>query len=115
MSNFAGIDTIVKNDFIQIGSSAVTNLTIFDKIKLFPNPVPEEKINIEFELQNKDYLEVILYNEQGKFIRKIIDQKVKAGLNNLSFSTDMLISGLYYLNFKSKISGQTKTLSFQKL
>ena len=115
VSNFAGSDTIINENYIQIGETSIKDLDVFEQIQLFPNPVLNGSVTVKFELKEKDNLEVRLFNESGQLVKTIIDQKVKAGINELKFNSDMLISGQYFVNLKSKNSYQTKTLSFQKL
>lgn len=113
--NFAGSDTIVKEKYIQIGETSTDEVSDDVIFKLYPNPVLSEKITIDFELKKSSHFDIKLYDSKGQFIKSLISQKIKAGLNQLIFSPASLHSGTYFISIESKSSTWKKTLRFEKI
>ena len=83
--------------------SCQINETIFIEIKdqnnplsLFPNPTSNQ-IAFQFTATEATELEVRIVDSKGSFMEKILFQDVKKGLNELSFSTEPLAKGIYYV------------------
>lgn len=65
---------------------------------VYPNPA-RSFAKIEFTLGKPEKLSFVLLDMHGKTIAPLMTDKVKAGLNQFSISTDDLVDGLYYIQF----------------
>ncbi len=63
---------------------------------MFPNP-SADILNVEFSLPEDKYIEISVFDIQGREVKKLVDQKVQRGKNVISFSTEPLKRGLYFL------------------
>jgi hypothetical protein len=63
---------------------------------VFPNPVLAQ-IQVEFELTKSTLMNLELVDTQGKLVRLILRDRLKAGKNRLSFNGEFLSPGTYFL------------------
>lgn len=66
----------------------------------FPNPFLND-VSVKFELNSATFLTIELVDIDGKLIQTLLKDRVKAGLNQLSFSNSALASGTYFLRGQS--------------
>jgi len=79
---------------------------------MYPNPAKYQEVNIYFTLSSSMYIDVTIYNIEGKLIQEVLsDQKATEGDNLLTFSTAPLASGLYIV----KVMGDGKEVYQGKL
>ncbi|MDP6909309.1 MAG: T9SS type A sorting domain-containing protein, partial [Flavobacteriales bacterium] len=76
----------------------------------YPNPFTE-RLTIEFELETATFMRLELYDMQGRLVRLLLEDRIKAGKNRLSFNDEFLNSGTYLL----KGSSDKETVIIQKL
>ena len=69
------------------------------KLLAFPNPTTDH-ISFEFELVEGHYLDISVYNLEGRLIKTLLQDKFKKGKNRLSFATTHLPKGVYLLVIK---------------
>lgn len=62
----------------------------------YPNP-SEGMVALEFSLETDAFLEICLWDGQGKLVRTLVRDLVRAGKNRFHFSTAPLAAGIYYL------------------
>ncbi len=60
----------------------------------YPNPA-SETISTQFHLEKEAIVKAELYDQQGKIIRILLENKAKKGLNEFSFSVEPLAQGCY--------------------
>ena len=77
---------------------------------LFPNPT-SDILAFQFEATKQTEIYVDIYNTKGSFIKRIANQNIKKGLNEISFSTEPLLKGNYYLKISDN---NNKTLFKEK-
>jgi PKD repeat protein len=102
---------------IKNKSKAVTVLTPsstveeFDiKSLLYPNPIKRgEIVTLEMTLLMAENIVIDVHDQQGRFIHRLYDDKIKSGLNRLRFESSQLKSGLYSV----RLSTATKQQSLQ--
>ncbi|HEY0031320.1 MAG TPA: T9SS type A sorting domain-containing protein [Bacteroidia bacterium] len=80
-----------------VSETVSTNL---NTLSLFPNPT-SDLMNISVSLEKPEYLSFEIYDITGKFVKVLLRDKVKAGINNFSFSTSPLSNGIYLLKVTS--------------
>jgi len=67
--------------------------------KTYPNPVINI-FSVEFELPEDKFLDISLYDVNGKLVKVFIRDRVKVGRNRFSFSIAPLNSGIYFLQIR---------------
>lgn len=67
---------------------------------LYPNPF-REKVTLLYGLSQSKDLSINIYNEAGKLIKKILQERQATGVHTLSVDLQELPSGIYYFNFQS--------------
>lgn len=70
------------------------------EVTTFPNPFLEQ-FEVMFTLEKSEVLKFNLYDMQGKLIRVLLYDKVKAGTSRFTFSGAALAKGSYLLNITS--------------
>lgn len=63
---------------------------------LFPNPTVDYA-EIHFSLDESKFIIIDIVNREGKVVKRLYEDKAKAGDNRLSFSTRLLSAGLYFV------------------
>jgi len=87
-------------------STGVETITSSDiRASIYPNPF-SESVSVDFNLEDATFLRLELVDATGKLIRLLLEDRVKAGKNQISFSESHLPAGSYFLLGKS----QGKTL-----
>ncbi len=69
--------------------------------KVYPNPSAQTNVTIDFTLLENTDVEIQLFNSLGALIGNLYHGNAKKGRNLLSFSTQSLQAGIYYLNIKT--------------
>ena len=110
VTNELGENTAIKTGYIQVGQVGTNDVSLISNAKLYPNPVSNGKITLEFNTEKTQKLNFKLYDTQGKLVKILYEDRVKAGYNVFSFNAEMLTNGNYFLNISSE-KGQTKTIS----
>lgn len=70
------------------------------EINLYPNPA-QNIIQVDFTVLQGEVLEFNIYNIQGKKVKTILKEWMRAGLQILSFDSDPLSSGLYLFKIEN--------------
>ncbi len=80
-----------------------------NELALYPNPTTE-LMNVSITIEKSDVLKFEVLDITGKLVKVLLQDKVKAGKNNFSFSTTPLANGIYFL----KITSATKEILTEK-
>ncbi|HRG66869.1 MAG TPA: PKD domain-containing protein, partial [Saprospiraceae bacterium] len=113
VQNFAGKDSIVKQNYIQIGGVGTQETASFvQQHKLYPNPVSGGELTVEFTLDKKRDMVIEVIDSKGSFASTIMHQRIKAGRNALFFSTETLVDGSYILLLRSTEDRLVKAIPF---
>lgn len=76
----------------------------------FPNP-SQDMTYFEFELEEAKFLEIALYDGQGRLVKMLVRDLVRSGKNRIHFSLNPLASGTYFL----KVSENGQSLHTSKI
>lgn len=96
--NDFGDDVEVKEDYVTVGVSSVIESDYLTGFSIAPNPViAGNALRASFGLEKKTDLDFFLVDASGRLVRHLLRHNIKAGANELSFSTQYLISGAYFL------------------
>jgi hypothetical protein len=79
-------------------------------MRTYPNPC-SDFVFVEFDLNAKSTVHISLFDVNGRLVKKLFDGDAKAGTDRLSFSTEWLKKGIYFV----KISDNKKLFSTQKI
>ncbi len=63
---------------------------------VYPNPFKND-LSIEFEIAEPTFLRLELVDVNGRMVKLLLEDRVRAGLNSISFNEDLLSSGQYFL------------------
>jgi len=80
-----------------------------NELALYPNPTTE-LMNVSITIEKSDVLKFEVLDVTGKLVKVLLQDKVKAGKNNFSFSTTPLANGIYFL----KITSASKEILTEK-
>ena len=69
--------------------------------EIFPNPFLEQ-IEVVFDLSESELLRLELVDINGRVVRLMLEDRIKAGKNRLSFNGSFLSTGTYFLQARSK-------------
>ena len=65
-------------------------------LQIFPNPV-KANTSVQFTVSVAGNVQVLLYNQQGQLIEKLLNKNLQPGVYNRSFSLDKLTKGNYII------------------
>ena len=65
-------------------------------LQIFPNPV-KANTSVQFTVSVAGNVQVLLYNQQGQLIEKLLNKNLQPGVYNRSFSLDKLAKGNYII------------------
>jgi len=111
-ANAAGSDAINKTCYIDVLTGVDDPDDAFNKFVVFPNPVSFGRLNVEFEIAHATELDFLVMDERGAIIKTLMHRRVKEGENTLSFNTEPLIPGAYYLVVHDHQNMILKTVKF---
>lgn len=96
-----------------MGTSDVQELSTLTSSKLYPNPVTtNEKLYYDFEISKRILLNVYILDSHGRIVKKILSHRPKIGASQISFNTQLLTSGNYFLVLVDTDSKQIKYEKF---
>ncbi len=81
-------------------SADVETITQNSLASFYPNPFTEH-LTLEFELERPLFMKIELMNMEGKLVRLLLEDRIKAGKNRLSFNDTFLNKGTYLLTGSS--------------
>lgn len=112
-------------DFLPETSSPVQNRSIWftminieemmtdeNNAFIYPNPV-QNISTVGFYSDNNDIATIELINMGGHVVKTIFHDEVKAGLNNIDFTSEGIIEGMYFLRITNKNMATTLKLIVQ--
>ncbi|MEZ4911209.1 MAG: PKD domain-containing protein [Saprospiraceae bacterium] len=106
-TNAFGSDTLTKHNYITVGVNSTDDSRAITQVKIAPNPiVRNEPVLITFENKSTQHCNISLMDVSGKLIKVLYDNKVKSGLNALTFNSGMLQMGLYFIVFATDVKFQ---------
>lgn len=71
--------------------------TIQVNATIFPNPFAEQ-VDVVFELQESSFLRIEVVDIEGRVVKLLLEDRIKAGKNRISFNAEYLDAGTYFLN-----------------
>jgi hypothetical protein len=86
-----------------------TNSSLAESISYYPNPV-ENKLTVEFQLQEKTQLAFVITDVQGRLIRQTDLYEYLPGKNREIIETTDLTKGIYFLKIRSGKDEITKII-----
>jgi len=98
---------------VGIGSN---NLEIPSEYKLeqnFPNPF-NPSTNIKFEIREKGFVDLKIYNSLGKEVAALVNEVREAGKYSVDFNAELLSNGTYFYTLRVNDFIQTKKMILLK-
>ena len=72
-----------------------TNIPDFYLSQNYPNPF-NPSTSIDFNIPEKTFVGLVLYDVTGKEIKKIIEHEMEAGYHSVRLSSEGISSGIYF-------------------
>lgn len=99
LSNLCSGDSLTIKVIDSNGCTSTTNYTVpfsnlASGIYSYPNPA-SDLVTTQFSLDSDGPIKAELYDEQGKLINLLLETTAKKGLNEFSFSVELLANGIY--------------------
>lgn len=88
------IAKIASPDSIAPGTPVAT------EVKIFPNPAVS-MVYMEFVLSTTMHIDVDIFDTRGSIVKKLVSDKAKPGLNQVTFHSSLLPAGVYVLTVTS--------------
>ena len=112
--NEAGEHTIALTDYIQVGQVSTKDVDFLQNVKLYPNPATNDRVNVVFHTEKSQKMTFNLVDGSSKLVKTLYSDKIKSGINELSFNVESLVEGIYYIHILNQ-SGEQKTVYFLKI
>ncbi|MEZ4911405.1 MAG: PKD domain-containing protein [Saprospiraceae bacterium] len=113
-SNSVGVDSLVKDAYINVGVSAVKDDTAPLSIQIFPNPIHQGYVQLSMLNSQRGWVKVILINSIGQHLVALYDDFLGVGKYQLNFNADQLAAGVYYVRVIGA-NASTYSIPFEKL
>lgn len=94
------VSSIKSPDMKIIGASIEENKAA-SNFKSYPT-VSYDILNIDFNISEKQVLQLNVIDVNGRVIKTILHDSVKSGSNTISFATNHLIPGVYFLEVRNE-------------
>jgi hypothetical protein len=107
------LNSVVKDINVGIDNSTVSNPTGFFLNQNYPNPF-NPSTTISFQLPNKTYVTLKVYDPMGREVMVLVDEIRSAGIHKLEFNGSGLSSGTYFVRLQAGYFSETKKLILQK-
>ena len=103
VTNDYGVDSLVSENYVSVGTSSTSNEALLSNIRLFPNPasVGSDAVTLGFSNPKTGIYKIDLFSANGHFVKALYNDKIKSGENELTFRTTMLTSGSYFITLSS--------------
>jgi hypothetical protein len=88
----------------------INNNTGKVEIKVSPNPVKNQQINVQVMGLEKGKYDIALYNPQGQQVLSLAIDHPGGNLNEIIYLKKKLLAGIYYLSLQNKSSLYNKTI-----
>ena len=109
----AGFRVIDGDSFVIAQSITFTSRDIPDEYSLsqnYPNPF-NPSTNIPFALPFESDVKVNIYDVRGRLVQELVNSHFGSGYHHISWDASHLSSGLYFIQFESSSSENSKTFS----
>ena len=71
----------------------------FDIFPVYPNPF-NPITNISFKVEIAETVKIFVYDNRGRFVNELLNQKVPVGYNTIQWNALNRASGVYFLKFQ---------------
>ena len=102
------INVISQYPMFGVSVEELTEETI--NLSLFPNPSNKNFTTLTFDLENKAFINVSVFNNLGQNVKDVFNGELQQGKNNLTIKTSNLSKGLYFVNINVNSKTVTKKL-----
>ena len=104
VNNDFGTDSLTIESYVSVGTSGTLNEVLLSDVRLFPNPSGNNSGSVTLAFSNfkTGIYKIDLFTNSGQFIKSLYADKIKSGENELSFRTNMLSAGSYFISLSSE-------------
>ncbi len=102
VSNELGRDSITLEQYINVGVSSTQNMRTDYGLKTYPNPFSSDRVDVSFFMPQSQFVNFVLYDNHGRQVKILYNDKVKSGNNILRFNVGHLPAGIYIIKVESE-------------
>lgn len=96
-----------------IHNNTISNPNEYSLLQNYPNPF-NPSTTIEFNVPQKDFVSLKVYNSAGKEVATLVNGSISAGSHKVSFNSSSLSSGVYFYTLVSGDFRETKKMVLLK-
>ncbi|MBT7466666.1 MAG: amidohydrolase family protein [Bacteroidetes bacterium] len=85
----------------------------FELKQNYPNPFSEQT-NIAFEVPKPSHVQINILNNNGQFVKRVMDKILHQGKHKIVFDASQLASGIYFIQMKTERFTETKEMYIVK-
>jgi hypothetical protein len=103
------LNLLSSSSFSKIIKENINAPAVYDLKQNYPNPFNPATV-IEFSVPREDNVNITIYDNTGKIVKKLIDQNYPPGSYTISLNMADLSSGVYFYTLKSGSFRNTKKM-----
>jgi photosystem II stability/assembly factor-like uncharacterized protein len=107
------LHTTTSGQFVNINSQSSEIINDFRLYNNFPNPFNSSTV-IEFDIKEKDYYKLCIYDVLGRMIEEVISNYLEPGSYKINYNAGNLSSGIYFYVLSSVNYSLTKKFTLIK-
>ena len=88
-------------------------ITSFAFEKLYPNPC-KDVLKLKYNSPDTRNVSIKLYDKAGRLVEKVFDGNAKIGLNEISYTSKNISSGIYFVRLETEKKNITEKVLFQR-
>ena len=106
-----GLDYVIKSYEVEKSPLQTEKITVGTTyFKIYPNPA-SDYINIEYNLNNSETVEIMLYDNNGKLVYKLQNKTIhEAGIYSIQLTGIALPNGIYHCVLQTENRKETKKI-----
>jgi PKD repeat protein len=105
ISNDFGSDNHIEFGYIQVEQNVATeDLQGAPDLAVYPNPI-SGTFTVDFFIEKKTMMDIYIVDASGRRVKTLLNSRVKAGRNILSFNRNALAAGAYFLIIQDEKGG----------
>jgi hypothetical protein len=98
---------------LAASDAGINELTVFDNVNLFPNPVQNEA-TLVLSLKENTIVNIVVVDLSGKVLETVYSGSMNAGENELTINTSNYTNGLYFTRISTENSVKTIKMNVAK-
>jgi hypothetical protein len=101
---YANNKTMVRKSVVAINEKLASGINEYSKVerlKIFPNPITNNVINVSFETQKTQNIMLSVFDLKGMEVSKLVNANFQSGKHNEIYTIPNLESGIYFIRMQN--------------